>query len=84
MDAAAEYNALLEKDPAGALAQAQQLEAEFVRRGVTFDGAAMRSFLRPHFLTRAAWERLRDDGRRLLELAARVARLLDLAASEQP
>jgi len=74
MDAAAEYNALLEEDPQGALAQAAELEAAFVRLGVTFDGAAMRTFLRPHFLPRADWERLRDDGRRVMELAARVAR----------
>ena len=74
MDAAAAYHALLEADPEGALRQAAELEAAFVRLGVTFDGVAMRSFLRPHFLARADWVRLRDDGRRLLELAARVAR----------
>lgn len=74
MDAAAEYNALLEADPGGAVAQAAELEAAFVRLGVTFDGAAMRTFLRPHFLARADWERLRDDARRVMELAARVAR----------
>jgi uncharacterized circularly permuted ATP-grasp superfamily protein len=34
----------------------------------------MRTFLRPHLLGQAEWSRLRDDGRRLLELAARVAR----------
>jgi uncharacterized circularly permuted ATP-grasp superfamily protein len=34
----------------------------------------MRSFLRPHFLTAAQWGRLRDDGRRLMQLAVRVAR----------
>ena len=34
----------------------------------------MRTFLRPHLLQQAEWARLRDDGRRLLELAARVAR----------
>ena len=34
----------------------------------------MRSFVRPHLLGQAEWRRLRDDGRRLLELAARVAR----------
>lgn len=34
----------------------------------------MRSFLRPHLLGVAEWARLRDDGRRLLQLAARVAR----------
>src|SRR5262245_60809315 len=73
-DLISEYNALLEADPRGAVEQAGWLDEEFVRRGVTFDGAAMRSFLRPHFLERAEWERLREEGRRLLELAARVAR----------
>jgi len=34
----------------------------------------MRSFLRPHLVERAAWNTLRDTGRALLELAARVAR----------
>jgi len=74
LDAAQDYNALLARDPRAALAQAEQLAADFVRRGVTFDGGAMRTFLRPHFLLRGEWEQLRDDGRRLLELSARVAR----------
>jgi uncharacterized circularly permuted ATP-grasp superfamily protein len=74
MDPATEYNSLLEADPRAAVEQAAWLDEEFVRRGVTFDGAAMRSFLRPHFMERQQWERLRHDGRRLLELAARVAR----------
>ena len=34
----------------------------------------MRTFLRPHFIGGPAWQTLREDGRRLLELAARVAR----------
>ena len=34
----------------------------------------MTSFLRPHLLGPAEWRRLRDDGRRLMELAVRVAR----------
>jgi len=34
----------------------------------------MRTFLRPHFVTRREWIRLRDDARALLELSARVAR----------
>lgn len=70
----AEYNALLEGDPAAAVEQAGELEAAFVEAGITFDGVAMRSFLRPHFMARPEWERLREDGRQLLELAARVAR----------
>jgi uncharacterized circularly permuted ATP-grasp superfamily protein len=73
-DPITEYNGLLEGDAAGACEQAAWLDEEFVRRGITFEGTAMRSFLRPHFLTRPEWEGLRDDGRRLLELAARVAR----------
>jgi hypothetical protein len=74
MDIISEYNSLLEADPRAAVEQAAWLDEEFVRLGVTFDGTAMRSFLRPHFLERPEWERLRDEGRRLLELAARVAR----------
>lgn len=69
-----EYNQILEADPAAALEQAAWLEEEFVRQGITFDGAAMRSFLRPHFLRSSDWRALRDDGRRLLQLAERVAR----------
>src|SRR5262249_18619501 len=46
----------------------------FVRAGITFDGAPMRSFLRPHLVPRGDWNVLRDAGRRILELAARVAR----------
>jgi uncharacterized circularly permuted ATP-grasp superfamily protein len=34
----------------------------------------MQSFLRPHLVPRGEWARLRDDGRRVLEIAARVAR----------
>jgi hypothetical protein len=54
--------------------QAAWLEQAFRDAGLTFDGVPMRSFLRPHLLGQAEWGRLRDDGRRLLELAARVAR----------
>jgi hypothetical protein len=74
MDAAAEYNRLLEADPAAAVEQAGRLEEAFRTAGVTFDGAPMPTFLRPHFVARADWDRLRRAGRRLLELAARVAR----------
>jgi hypothetical protein len=68
------YNRLLADSPEAAVAQARGLEEAFVRVGVTFDGAPMRSFLRPHLVTRAHWDLLRDTGRRLLETAARVAR----------
>ncbi len=57
-----------------ARAQAEWLEAEFRRRGLSFGGEPMRSFLRPHFVERAAWQRLRSDGHRFLEIAARTAR----------
>jgi len=61
-------------DEQAALEQAAQLEDAFTTSGITFDGRPMRTFLRPHFVSGPAWERLRADGRRLLELAARVAR----------
>jgi uncharacterized circularly permuted ATP-grasp superfamily protein len=74
VDAPAQYNALLEADPAAALEQAFWLNDAFSRRGITFDGAPMSSFLRPHFVERLEWDVLTSSGRRLLELAARVAR----------
>jgi uncharacterized circularly permuted ATP-grasp superfamily protein len=70
---AAAYNRLLADDP-GAADQAAWLDAAFHEAGITFDGVPMRSFVRPHLLAATEWTRLRDDGRRLLELAARVAR----------
>jgi hypothetical protein len=72
--AARAYNRRLEADPAAAREQALWLQEELSRSGVTFGGAPMASFLRPQFVERAAWELLRAGGRRLLELAARVAR----------
>ena len=74
LDPVAEYNRLVAVDGAAAVEQAAQLEDAFTASGITFDGRPMRTFLRPHFVSGAAWRRLRDDGRRLLELAARVAR----------
>jgi hypothetical protein len=71
---ASEYNRLLADDPAAALEQAGWLADAFTRAGLTFDGAPMRTFLRPHLVERAVWDRLRDDGRRLLALAVHVAR----------
>ncbi|HVR71372.1 MAG TPA: circularly permuted type 2 ATP-grasp protein [Vicinamibacteria bacterium] len=71
---AEEYNRLLAADPGGAAEQAAWLAEAFTRAGVTFEGAPMRTFLRPHLVPRAAWERLREDGRRLLALAVGVAR----------
>jgi hypothetical protein len=72
-DPVAEYNRLVEADDSAAH-QARWLQDAFRQRGVTFDGQPMRSFLRPHFVSREAWHRLREDGRRVLELAARMAR----------
>jgi uncharacterized circularly permuted ATP-grasp superfamily protein len=74
MDAAREYNRLVEADPAAAAEQGGWMAEEFVRRGLTFAGESMRSSLRPHFVARREWDALRDGSRRLLELAARVAR----------
>ena len=68
------YNRLVLADEAAAREQAAWLREAFSRRGVTFGDAPMRSFLRPHFVGRAQWNRLRDDGRRLLQLLTRVAR----------
>lgn len=73
-DAATEYNRLVAADPGAAAGQSAWMADEFRRRGLHFDGQPMRSFLRPHFVTRADWDALRDGGRRLVELAARVAR----------
>jgi uncharacterized circularly permuted ATP-grasp superfamily protein len=69
-----EYNRLVSADPAAALEQWERLMAGFASAGITFDGVPMRSFLRPHFVERAAWSVLRLSGDRLLSLASRVAR----------
>ena len=74
LDSVVAYNRLLAADEAAAIEQAAALEDAFTTSGITFDGRPMRTFLRPHFVSGPAWERLREDGRRLLELAARVAR----------
>jgi hypothetical protein len=73
-DPVAEYNRLVEAEPSAAREQAQWLEEAFRREGITFDGAAMRTCLRPHLVARTEWEPLRAAGRQLLETAARVAR----------
>jgi hypothetical protein len=73
-DPAADYNRLVEADPGAAREQAQWLEDAFGRAGITFDGAPMRTCLRPHFVAQAEWDSLRKAGRRLMEIAARVAR----------
>src|SRR5262245_57549524 len=71
---AEQYHRLVAADPAAAAEQAAWMAEQFGRNGLTFDGQPMRSFLRPHFVSRAEWNALRDGGRRLIELAARVAR----------
>lgn len=73
-DAATEYNRLVAAGPAAAADQSGWMADQFQRQGLTFDGQPMRSFLRPHFVSRASWDALRDGGCRLIELAARVAR----------
>jgi uncharacterized circularly permuted ATP-grasp superfamily protein len=74
MDAIREYNARVAADAAAAADQASWMASEFLAQGLTFDGQPMRSFLRPHFVSRRDWALLRDGGRRLIELSARVAR----------
>lgn len=71
---AAEYNRLVAEAGAAGVDQAAALEAAFARAGITFDGQAMRTFLRPHLVPRAVAEALCADAGRLLELSARVAR----------
>jgi uncharacterized circularly permuted ATP-grasp superfamily protein len=73
-DPIVQYHRLLEADPAAAREQAEWLREAFVRHRVTFDGEPMPSFVRPHFVARRDWEPLRHMGRRVLEVAARVAR----------
>jgi uncharacterized circularly permuted ATP-grasp superfamily protein len=73
-EAVGAYNRRVAQDPAGALEQWAWLRDAFLREGITFDGAPMRTFLRPHLVDRAAWSALERAGRALLELAARVAR----------
>jgi hypothetical protein len=74
IEAAVEYCRRLAAEPRSAIEDAQRLEEGLRRAGVTFAGDPMRSSLRPHLVERAAWETLRAEGRRLLELAVRVAR----------
>lgn len=73
-DPVAAYNRLVESDPGAALEQALWLEEAMRAAGVTFAGEAMRTCLRPQFLGAAEWDALRTTGRRLMEIAARVAR----------
>lgn len=68
------WHALLSRDEGQARDQAAWLAEAFARRGVTFDGQPMRTFLRPHLVAREDWRRLRAAGVRLLELGARAAR----------
>jgi hypothetical protein len=72
--AAAAFNRMVAEDETAAIARALALREAFLRSGVTYGGAPMRSFLRPHLVSRRDWDDLRDASRRLLECAARVAR----------
>ncbi|MGE0455130.1 MAG: hypothetical protein AB7O37_08505 [Vicinamibacteria bacterium] len=72
--AAEAFNRLVAENETAAVAHALALQEAFSRSGVTYGGAPMRSFLRPHLVSRRDWAGLRDSGRRLLECAARVAR----------
>jgi uncharacterized circularly permuted ATP-grasp superfamily protein len=73
-EAVAEYHRLLEADPRAAREQWEGLRDTFARERLTFDGVPMPSLLRPHLVARADWDSLCAAGRRLLELAVRVAR----------
>jgi uncharacterized circularly permuted ATP-grasp superfamily protein len=74
MDLVRAYNERVAADPRAAAEQADWMAEQFRRGGLTFGGQPMRSFLRPHFVSRASWDALRDGARRLIELSARVAR----------
>jgi uncharacterized circularly permuted ATP-grasp superfamily protein len=74
VDPVGEYHRLLAADPASAAEQAAWLREAFARRGITFAGEPMASFLRPHFLARESWDDLRSAAVRLAALAVRVAR----------
>jgi hypothetical protein len=73
-DPVAEYNRLVEADGRAAGEHALWLEEAFRRAGITFGGEPMRTCLRPHFVRRSQWDALRVSGRRLMEIATRVAR----------
>jgi hypothetical protein len=72
--AIAEYHRLLEADPDAAHAQWDELHEALAREGVTFDGQPMPTLLRPQLVARADWDVLCAAGKRLLDLAVRVAR----------
>ncbi len=73
-DAVERYHRLLERDPAAACEQGEQLLEAFRRQHVTFAGEPLPSFLRPQLLGRPAWDELRRTSARVMEIAARVAR----------
>jgi uncharacterized circularly permuted ATP-grasp superfamily protein len=73
-DFVAEYNRMVQADPRAAAEQGAWLAEAFTRAGVTYEGRPMRTCLRPHLIARAEWDRLRLEGRRLLDAAVRVAR----------
>lgn len=72
--AARAYHRLLEADPGAAIRQWDQLVVSFRARGITFAGEPMPTLLRPQLVMRKDDAALRDAGRRLMEIAERVAR----------
>jgi uncharacterized circularly permuted ATP-grasp superfamily protein len=68
------YHEGLVADRAAAAAQHEALTAAFQRAGILYDGAPMRTLLRPHLIARTEWETLRAASRRLIVLLSRVAR----------
>ncbi len=72
--AVAAYNERVAADPGAAVAQHEWLQDAFRSAGITFGGSAMPTCLRPHFIDVEDWRRLRQSARRVVEIAARVAR----------
>src|SRR5262249_32368245 len=68
------YHEALVADRAAAQAQHDALRAGFERAGILYDGAPMRTLLRPHLIARSDWDALRGASRRLIELLSQVAR----------
>jgi hypothetical protein len=71
----ADYHERLVADPGAALEQWEWLKDAFRSGGITFDGQPMPTLLRPQLVRRRDWDELKDAGTRLLDLAARVARM---------
>ncbi len=72
--AAAAYNERVAADPGAAVEQHEWLHTALGEAGVTFGGSVMRTCLRPHFVDAEDWHRLCQSARRVIEIAASVAR----------